>query len=259
MRENFENILKSVGRSENTIKNYIYDIKYIENTIGKDIDKMTKEDLMLFLSKSDNKPASNFRRMMAVKTYCRIYGLPDITKEVKIKVIREKIIIPNDDIMQILDEQYNNEKNLQYKGCYVLLRHTGARVREVLNLTFKDIADDKIIFRQKGGTYRTTPITPAVREIISKLNEKNKKQLFSITYMQFYRDFQDKLQQVSAIIGEPVDIKIHSIRHYVATKLLEQGATIVEVQEILGHKSIQTTQIYTHADPERKKKLLEKL
>lgn len=258
MKQEFKKILLALGKSENTIRNYVYDIQRIEKTLNKDIETITIEDLQKYLSETENKPQTHSRRINALRTYFHTFKLPDITEGLEIKIRKQRPEIPDDEFITQLDKLYQEESNLQYKLCYMIMRQTGARVNEVLSLTAKDISEDSIIFRQKGGTYRLNPITHKLAELL-QIEKRKKDKLFTISYLQFYRDFKRKVKKVSEILNKDYNYKVHSIRHYVATKLLHSGATIEEVRDLLGHKSITTTQIYTHSIARAKRDLINKL
>ncbi|TYK48316.1 tyrosine recombinase XerC [Actinomadura decatromicini] len=147
-----------------------------------------------------------------------------------------------------------------------LLYGTGVRVSELCGLDVDDLDTGRRTVRVlgKGGRERTVPVgEPAVRAVQDWLRagrpalstEKSGPALFlgvrggRLHPTSARRIVHDRITEV----GEVPDLSPHGLRHSAATHLLEGGADLRSVQEILGHASLQTTQIYTHVSPERLK------
>ncbi|MFC4050928.1 tyrosine recombinase XerC [Actinomadura syzygii] len=147
-----------------------------------------------------------------------------------------------------------------------LLYGTGVRVSELCGLDIDDLDTGRRTVRVlgKGGRERTVPVgEPAVRAVQDWLRagrpalstEGSGPALFlgvrggRLHPTSARRIVHDRINEV----GEVPDLSPHGLRHSAATHLLEGGADLRSVQEILGHASLQTTQIYTHVAPERLK------
>ncbi|WP_246236881.1 tyrosine recombinase XerC [Actinomadura chibensis] len=147
-----------------------------------------------------------------------------------------------------------------------LLYGTGVRVSELCGLDIDDLDTGRRTVRVlgKGGRERTVPVgEPAVRAVQDWLRagrpalatESSGPALFlgvrggRLHPTSARRIVHDRINEV----GEVPDLSPHGLRHSAATHLLEGGADLRSVQEILGHASLQTTQIYTHVSPERLK------
>ncbi|MCB1533973.1 MAG: site-specific tyrosine recombinase XerD [Rhodoblastus sp.] len=155
-----------------------------------------------------------------------------------------------------------------------LLYATGLRVSELVALP-KSAARTKEAFltvRGKGGRDRLVPLTPAAREAVVAFREALKraapalaesKWLFPsdaesghLTRQAFARD----LKALAASVGIPAaSISPHVLRHAFASHLLQNGADLRIVQELLGHADISTTQIYTHVLDERTRAMVRDL
>ncbi|GHA24705.1 tyrosine recombinase XerC [Devosia pacifica] len=135
----------------------------------------------------------------------------------------------------------------------------GLRISEALSLTAKDLEADSLRVVGKGGRVRMVPMLPQVREAIE-------------TYRQMapYRPARDeplfrgakggvlsprlvqlRMQRLRGALGLPASATPHALRHAFATHLLSKGGDLRAIQELLGHASLSTTQIYTQVDSER--------
>jgi len=136
--------------------------------------------------------------------------------------------------------------NLQEFTAIMVIFSLGLRISEARNIKLNDIQGDWIKITGKGNKTRILPIHPKLKEIIKKYIEINKpkKYLFEKNGIQLSDN------QLRYIIQKPfkkigIHITPHQLRHSFATYMLEKGARITDVSELLGHKFISTTQIYT--------------
>ncbi|MGI9199300.1 MAG: tyrosine recombinase XerC [Candidatus Nanopelagicaceae bacterium] len=137
-----------------------------------------------------------------------------------------------------------------------LLYATGARVSELCGLNIKDVDYDRQTIRVlgKGNKERVVPIgRPAIAALEKWLavrsqlaNEKSGEAVFLGA-----RGKRIDQRQVREVVYKTIELGPHALRHSAATHLLEGGADLRTVQEILGHASLSTTQIYTHVSAER--------
>ncbi|MBI4004299.1 MAG: tyrosine recombinase XerC [Candidatus Omnitrophica bacterium] len=145
------------------------------------------------------------------------------------------------------------------------LYSTGIRVSELVGLNLEDLDEisGTIIVRGKGKKERLCPIGETALSAIRGYLAKRPKQL-RVPYALFVsqkgvrltvRQVDRLLQRYIAQGHLPANISPHSLRHSYATHLLERGADLRSVQELLGHASLSTTQIYTHITPQRLKKI----
>lgn len=156
--------------------------------------------------------------------------------------------------------KYDSEEGLRNKAIFELMYSSGLRLCEIANLRNSDInfENREIIVRGKFGTERMVPISEVAKYYIEiyllKINthidgpmfygnESNK----CISTVDIRNAFKKYLSDNNILNS---GISAYSIRHSTATHLLEQGASIRHVQELLGHKSIKTTQRYTHIQNE---------
>ena len=149
-----------------------------------------------------------------------------------------------------------------------VLYATGCRVSEISNLKMRDLrlAEQYCVCRGKGDKQRITQLgTRAVaalekylkterRELAGKCSTSPGHVFLSSRGGPLRRQrIWELVKRYAARIGAPSEISPHSLRHSFATHLLSGGADLRQVQEMLGHASIATTQIYTHVDADRLK------
>ena len=148
-----------------------------------------------------------------------------------------------------------------------VLFSTGVRVSELVDLNFLDLDFDGQVIRVrgKGKKQRTTPIgqtaIAAIRKYVDMRRADSRSPAFdqSALFVNKHgqrlstRSVRRKLDKYLAECGLDPSISPHTLRHSFATHMLAGGADLRQVQEMLGHASIATTQIYTHVDPARLK------
>ncbi|MCG2703374.1 MAG: site-specific tyrosine recombinase XerD, partial [Candidatus Omnitrophica bacterium] len=162
-------------------------------------------------------------------------------------------------------------KRVRDRACFELMYATGMRVSELVNLKVRDI-DLKLGVLKcmgKGQKERIIPIGRLAQEAVSEyintarscfVKQTDPKYLFlSKNGERISRQMIWKLIRHYALLaGITKHISPHTLRHSFATHLLEKGADLRVVQELLGHSNISTTQIYTHVNKERLKSIHEK-
>jgi len=155
-----------------------------------------------------------------------------------------------------------------------VLYATGLRVSELVSLTVGMVsADDRFItVRGKGGRERLVPLSPAARAAINAYMDAVKQAadivhlepaqyLFASGGRQKHltrQHFALMLKQLAGVAGiDPDTVSPHVVRHAFASHLLQGGADLRSVQQMLGHADISTTQIYTHVMPEKLREAVE--
>ena len=158
-------------------------------------------------------------------------------------------------------------QGLRDRAILETLYSTGIRVSELVGLNLEDLDEisGTIMVRGKGKRERLCPIGQAALRAIHAYLTKRPDRL-KVPYAVFVSQKRTRLtvRQVDRLLLRyarqaqlPVAISPHSLRHSFATHLLDRGADLRSVQELLGHQSLSTTQIYTHVTPQRLKKVYE--
>ena len=147
------------------------------------------------------------------------------------------------------------------------LYSTGMRVSELADLNLQDVDEisGTVLVRGKGKKERLCPIgSTALKAIRAYLAKRPEDKKLRVPYALFVSQKGSRLtvRQVDRLLVRyvrmaqlPASISPHSLRHSFATHLLDRGADLRSVQELLGHASLSTTQIYTHITPQRLKKI----
>ncbi|HJD77976.1 tyrosine recombinase XerD subunit [Corynebacterium pollutisoli] len=167
-----------------------------------------------------------------------------------------------DEVTQLIDAvpdgEYADALDLRDKALLELLYGTGARISEVMGLTVDDVTDNDGILRitGKGNKQRLVPIGSKAVEAVEAylvrarpLLAQGKSHALLLNTRGGALSRQSAwaiLKNAAARAGLDKDISPHTLRHSYATHLLEGGADVRVVQELLGHSSVTTTQIYTH-------------
>jgi len=264
--------LKSKSLSENTIKNYFRDLidyfNYLnQNNLSafKSIKPEHIRKMLSFLIDKGFSKLSISRKISAIKSYITFLEkfnyssdnyseLITIPKKTRIlpKVMTEK------EINQLIKHvEINTKKNLRDDALIELLYSTGLRVSEVANLKIGDINFEKseIKILGKGNKQRVVIFNNKSKEKIIKYLKNDKRlislntgALFQNKYKQSLspRSIQRLLKKYLNFSGINSKYSTHTLRHTFATHLLEGGADIKVIQQLLGHSSPETTKIYTH-------------
>ena len=158
---------------------------------------------------------------------------------------------------------------MRNKCIFLLLYGCGLRISEALELNIKDAPveewQDTIRVRGKGNRYREVPLLSDVKENIKKYIELYPKK-YNFDDPLFIGVRGDRLsprivqiimQKMRASLNLPENATPHSLRHSYATHLLQAGVDLRSIQELLGHASLSTTQVYSHTSMERIKEVFQ--
>jgi integrase/recombinase XerD len=255
--EQYKNLLTQKRYSTNTIDiycNYFKDFcKYFTNRTLEEITTAEINNYILNLITSKNISISQQnQRINAIKFYYekvlgrekQYYELHRPKKEHKLPKVLSK-----QEVKRIFDVT----KNLKHKCILMLIYSAGLRRNELLNLVPTDIDSERMIIHIKGAKGK--------KDRISLLSDNLLKLL-----RQYYKEYQPKkylfegqkggmysptsvaniLKKSAVKAGIKKSVTPHMLRHSFATHLLEQGTDLRYIQELLGHNSSKTTEIYTH-------------
>jgi len=170
------------------------------------------------------------------------------------------------DVTQLEDEPWIRARNA---AVLMLLYGCGLRISEALALKPSDFNDNlqtSLLIKGKGGKSRMVPIMAVVNQAIADYIKKCPYQLTDDRPL--FRGLRGKklqpaiiqrsLQHLRAALGLPDAVTPHALRHSFATHLLARGGDLRTIQELLGHASLSTTQIYTGIDSDHLLKVYEK-
>ena len=265
--------------SNNTIISYETELKEFEDYFkNNNLLKLTTKEIYSFIKYLDNEKKvtartkshyitviNNFYIFCLKEDYlknnpCEAIWQPKISKNLP-------QVLTYEETDKLLDVNINNPYNARTKAMLELIYATGIRVTELISLKFNhvDLFNDVIKVEGKGSKERIVPINQSAKKYLeiylneyrSKLIKKKKScdYLFlnnrglGITRQGFYKIIKQRALEV----GISKDISPHTLRHSFATHLLQNGADLRVIQELLGHSDISTTQMYTHLTNEQLK------
>lgn len=152
--------------------------------------------------------------------------------------------------------------NLKHKAIISTIYSCGLRISEVVNLEIKDIDSSAMtvkIVNAKGKNDRYVMLSPKLLELLREyvVEYKPKTYLFVGQFGDCYspRSIQQIFMNASRKARIKKKVSVHTLRHSFASHLLDNGTDIRFIQELLGHKHLSTTQIYTHINPVSVKKI----
>lgn len=282
----FQDYLLNVRRySSNTVSSYSFDIcdftKFIRGLgkIFKDIKVDDVKSWILDLTERQIGKRSIKRKMSSLKSfYAWMYlqkkvdsdpfeyvhspkathALPDFFSEKEI------------DSLLAANEKRTDKLKDRDQALLMLMFASGLRASEVVNLTFNQVDFDSRIMKVsgKGNKDRLVPFTNSAKEaMLNYINGLRKDLLKEDTKYIFLNSQGNKmtvrgleyiLDEIEAKTGLYGKIHPHMLRHSFATKMLNRGADLRTIQELLGHSSIETASIYTHVAYENMKETYEK-
>jgi integrase/recombinase XerD len=188
----------------------------------------------------------------AIKTFYRISGKRKITLELIERPRRSRAlpkVFSKEEVKRIL----NSTRNTKHKLLLWIVYSCGLRRSEVINILLTDLDRDRSLLHIREGKGRVDRIVPVSAKVWDKIDEYLEgfhpvKYLFEgqaggkYSVESVYRVFKSALHEA----GISKEVGVHSLRHSYATHLHETGLDIRYIQELLGHKSSRTTEIYTH-------------
>lgn len=272
------------GVSGNTVKSYTSDLnKFMEflSRGKKDLALVRREDIVSFLMYLKDlklNSSSIARNLAAIKTFWKFLVAEQIVKENVAAIVESPKtwktipdVLTKEEVEKLLEAPKGRKlKDLRDKAILEIMYASGLRVSEVSDLKEADVnvAFGFVKCYGKGGKERIVPFGRAAGEAITKYLEirrrvpasgKADEHLFlSRLGKKLSRQSLWKMIQKYALVsGIKKHITPHTMRHSFATHLLEGGADLRGVQEMLGHSDISTTQIYTHISSEKLKKVHE--
>lgn len=270
------------GLSDNTISSYRRDLHLYMGYIEKEIqqnswDNVTRNDIMMFLSKlyKEGKSAATIARTIssirALHQFLIREQMVQTDESLHISTPKKERLLPTvlsmDEVDQLLQIETSSPLNIRNKAMLELMYATGLRVSELVQLDVKDVHLEMGFVRciGKGGKERIIPLGDIAKDalqyylqyarpILTK-KQTNELKLFVNHHGRplSRQGFWKIIKNIARDVGLTKEITPHMLRHSFATHLLENGADLRSVQEMLGHADISTTQIYTHISRSRLK------
>ena len=256
--------------SLNTIKSYKNDLsKFVLFINDKDITCLNKKDVIAFIEneKLNDKSARTISHdLIVIKNFYKYLLKEQIIKvdpTIDIELPKLKKSLPHtlsfDEIDKILDIELNDKYSYRNKAMLELMYSSGLRISELVNLKMQDIdlEDDIVRIYGKGSKERIVPIGDYAIKYLKKYIYEYRSSLMhnKVSDYIFLNSRGDRISRqamfklIKKIIRDKnikKNVSPHTLRHSFASHMLENGADLRSIQELLGHSDISTTQIYTH-------------
>lgn len=259
------------GLGERTVESYGRDLRQLEDFLqsrGVAIENAGAEDLRVFLAGRSWKPATRARKTAAFRSFYGYLVLSDRATSDPTRALATPRLDSNlpqtlsvADVERLLGRPAATPTGLRDRALLEVLYGAGLRASELLALRLQDIDLDVGFVRTmgKGSKERVVPMGRKAIEAVRVYNQRGRPFLGRPGCLKapelFLNNRGKKLsrQGLHLLIkryakeaGLPDDVSAHTLRHSFATHLLEGGADLRAVQEMLGHADLSTTQIYTH-------------
>lgn len=275
-----EYLTVELGLSANTRQAYERDLRLFCKTLGlKNSDALVnvnREQITGYMTQLKEKglaAATIARKLAAIKAFYRFMTAegymdanPAEVVEAGTKGIKLPRVLSEDEVVRLLNQpDIKTAEGFRDRTMLEVLYATGMRVSELINLTLErvDLNMKYIIAFGKGSKERIVPLGSVAAEFLQQYLEKVRPKLThedrntNIVFLAFggHELTRQRFWQIIRAYGRKANINKaltpHILRHSFATHLLDNGADLRSVQELLGHSDISTTQIYTHLTNKR--------
>lgn len=275
-----EYLTVELGLSANTRQAYERDLRLFCKTLGfKNSDALvnvSREQITGYMTQLKEKglaAATIARKLAAIKAFYRFMTAegymdanPAEVVEAGTKGIKLPRVLSEDEVVRLLNQpDITTAEGFRDRTMLEVLYATGMRVSELINLTLErvDLNMKYIIAFGKGSKERIVPLGSVAAEFLQQYLEKVRPKLThegrntNIVFLAFggHELTRQRFWQIIRAYGQKANINKaltpHILRHSFATHLLDNGADLRSVQELLGHSDISTTQIYTHLTNKR--------
>lgn len=275
-----EYLTVELGLSANTRQAYERDLRLFCKMLGfKNSDALvnvSREQITGYMTQLKEKglaAATIARKLAAIKAFYRFMTAegymdanPAEVVEAGTKGIKLPRVLSEDEVVRLLNQpDITTAEGFRDRTMLEVLYATGMRVSELINLTLErvDLNMKYIIAFGKGSKERIVPLGSVAAEFLQQYLEKVRPKLThedrntNIVFLAFggHELTRQRFWQIIRAYGRKANINKaltpHILRHSFATHLLDNGADLRSVQELLGHSDISTTQIYTHLTNKR--------
>lgn len=281
VKEFYKYLDNEKGAAFNTRRAYRGDIedfiRFVEKSPAETVDHNTIRSYIVEIYK-DLKKSSLSRKVSAIKVFFRFMKKKGYIDENTALVIRNPRIEKHLPKFYTIDEMFHfldflpreGWLNIRNRAIFELMYSTGMRASEALSVDVEDLHLDGMWVRVtgKGGKERVLPFGEKAKQALDEYLETaqktgkfgNNKALFinfrgeRLTYRGLLRIM--KKHQIKAQLFK--DLSLHGIRHSFATHMLDNGADLRGIQELLGHSKLSTTQRYTHVSMDKLMEIYDK-
>lgn len=254
------------GLSVNTIEAYGRDIRLLTDDAPLVIDEKRVVDHLSKMKEKGYASSTIYRSLMALRVFFRFLKSERLIEKDPTALLESPKmwqlipeVLTGEEVEALLNAPGEGEEGARDRALLETLYATGIRVSELCNLDVHDVGEQAVRVVGKGGKERVVPIgEEAIHAIDAYLGEYRDDQgerrpLFVTKRGKRMHRTQvwERVKYYARKVGITKEISPHTLRHSFATHLLEQGADLRVIQEMLGHADIGTTDRYTHLSKKR--------
>lgn len=263
------------GLGPMSISDYEEDMKIFFRFIGEindtsELQPYFIKDFIMHLDKEGYATATILRRLSSLRSFYSFLADEGLIEEELPKIDAPKIekklpiVLSFEEIEALLEApNMTKESGMRDRAMLETMYATGLRVSELVNLKMRnlDLPNHMVTVYGKGDKQRSVPISSFAEEYLRKYIEgprmRNKGAKSPFVFLNLRGEnvsriyFFNQVRKYAKDVGIDKEISPHTLRHCFATHLLENGADLRAVQEMLGHSNISTTQIYTQVSSKR--------
>lgn len=282
-KQEFIDYLKQEGRSQNTIKSYTLHIdeyiRWYRDSYDLEFNKLFRENVLQYKSYLINIKKAKGKELNAKTVNAKLAALGALNKFLVEKQIQNEIVVKKEDNIKIQQsianpstvdkkevEQFRQkileDGNTRLYAIVTLLSYTGLRISECLDLKIEhiDLISKQLVVKNGKGqkqriVYFNDKVVNALKQYLKGKNREASNYLFNSRQAErlnrtiINREFKRYSKKITP----------HTLRHFYCSFLLENGFTVAEVANMAGHRSVNTTLIYTNPSIKSMKDKLELL
>ena len=259
------------GLSDNTKESYTFDLEDFYNYFkDQEINNITEQNIISYLEylNKEKKLSSRSieRHLTTLRGFFKYLAKMEISHDITKNIDNLKLgkFLPTtltmEEVEKLMDIKLDNPYSFRTKAMLELMYGSGLRVSELVNLSINDIDlyNDTILINGKGSKQRIVPLGDYAKEYLKlylqnrnaliKRKNGNPDKLFLNNHGKpiTRNGFNFLLNNILKEKGIEKEVTPHTLRHSFATHMLDNGADLRTIQELLGHSDIVTTRIYTH-------------
>lgn len=259
--------------SKNTINTYLNSLSKLDKYINKNLLEVTGNDIENFIYSLNLESSTLSNYLSAFKSFYSYYArigkiFINPTDGLDHPKLHQKlpVYLTNEEIDKLLNIEIKDAFDARNKSILELLYSSGLRISELINLEFKniDLNDCSVRVMGKGSKERIIPISDIAikylkiyvkdyRQFLVKNEQNNYLYLNNHGRKMTRQGVFKMIKKIATQNNIKKDVSPHTLRHSIATHMLQNGADLRIIQEFLGHSDISTTQIYTHLSNEKLK------
>lgn len=261
-----------VRRSAHTVRSYGSDLAQLSTYLQGEA-RLGANELRGYLRKYAQTPVTRARKLSTLRAFVRYlkragHLSSDPTENLEAPIRRKRLpkAINQEQAGELLDQGDEGKTPLRDRALLELMYAAGVRASEVVgvNLRDLDLREQSLRVHGKGNKERLVVFgktcQSALKDYMSGERVEAAEALFTNKHGQRIttRTVQNVVKRWALRVGLPPDVSPHTLRHSFATHMLDGGADLKSVQQLLGHESLATTQIYTHISVERLRDAIQK-